>query len=307
MNQRDEFLISRWVDGDLTEEERAHVERLLAESEEARALLREYRQLGGLLKLTRQPPDIDYDALHAAVMRRIEASSVDEGQSGQDADDAETEVAALDGHTHELGQHHALAPPLRLVTAYAGESISERRSLAAGRAGRLRWLEVSRRAKWVAVAASVVLLSGLVWQVSSVWQGGGGGRDGGGWDGGGWDAGGREGAGTILTAESGSSAGRVLVAVGPAGAAGAGSPAGGAGVLVVHGGWERSGKGSAERPEAVAVVVGPPPPMAKEVPLVSLPLWESSEVVGRIELMPGSAVVSGAGGRGDDDPPWLSW
>lgn len=301
LSDRDEFLISRWGDDDLTAEERAHVERLLAESEEARALLREYRQLGGLLKLTRQPPDIDYDALHAAVMRRVEGFSRDEGQSGQDADDADTQLAAMEADLPINCVHDAWGLPRGSVSGYQAKSVSERRSSMAERATRARWPQVSRRAKSLAVAASVVLLAGLVWQVSSVWHGGGWGRDGGG----------RDGAGTIVAAESGASAGRVVVAVGPAVAAGAGEGsggrAGGGGVLVVRGGWERSSTGGVERPEAVAVVVGPPAAMAREVPLVSLPVWESSELVGRIELMPASAVVSGAGGRADDDTPWLSW
>lgn len=136
LDERDEFLISRWVDGDLTAEERARVEKLLAESDAARAMLREYRQISGLLRLSRETPDIDFGALRSSIHDAIDRveSRPDLVRPPEPAED--------------------IPPPsLRLPKA-----ATRSRSYWA------RWSELSRR-QWVAMAASVVLALGLSWQL----------------------------------------------------------------------------------------------------------------------------------------------
>lgn len=72
LDERDEFLLSRYTDGDLAPDERARVESLLAASPEARELLRHYRQLNGLLSLARETPDLDFDALRHGILEGLD-------------------------------------------------------------------------------------------------------------------------------------------------------------------------------------------------------------------------------------------
>lgn len=72
IDERDEYLISRYADGDLSEGERARVEALLAGSGEAVAMLRQYRQLGGLLRLGRVTPEVDHDEIRRNILAAID-------------------------------------------------------------------------------------------------------------------------------------------------------------------------------------------------------------------------------------------
>ena len=60
-NSENDILISAYLDDELTVDERAHVERLLANSPDARQLLEELRALrGGLQELPQHRLEIDF-------------------------------------------------------------------------------------------------------------------------------------------------------------------------------------------------------------------------------------------------------
>lgn len=124
LDEQDEFLISRMTDGDLSPEERAQVERLLAESAEAREVLRQYRQLNGLMRLARETPVADYDAMRRDILSATQ----------------ETDVSTSE----------------RMTLADGEEVASDTRS-------RQFWSSGGMLRK-LAIAASLVLAVGLSWQ-----------------------------------------------------------------------------------------------------------------------------------------------
>ena len=71
MDERDEFLLSRLADGDLTESERARAEELVRTSPEAAALVRQYRQLKPY-----QSSRENLMALHSAFPRLLEVCPI---------------------------------------------------------------------------------------------------------------------------------------------------------------------------------------------------------------------------------------
>jgi hypothetical protein len=72
LDERDEFLLSRYPDNDLSADERARVDALLAQSPEARHILQQYRQLNGILSLRRETPAYDDATFRDAVRSGIE-------------------------------------------------------------------------------------------------------------------------------------------------------------------------------------------------------------------------------------------
>lgn len=145
LDERDEFLISRYAEGDLSPGERAHVEALLANSEPARELLREYRQLSGLLRLSRETPRVDFDDLRTNVRAAIERFD------NAGTEEVETSPAEREGLGEEFEPH--------VFTSYR---FSGTRQQAAAPDRFAWWITGSRR---LAVAASLVLALGLAWQV----------------------------------------------------------------------------------------------------------------------------------------------
>jgi anti-sigma factor RsiW len=81
-NQRLEFAITQYLDGTLPAEDRAALERTLANDPEARRLLEEHRTLNDALKRTMPVPNVDFEQLSrtisAAVDRQQTAGPVDE-------------------------------------------------------------------------------------------------------------------------------------------------------------------------------------------------------------------------------------
>jgi anti-sigma factor RsiW len=144
LDERDEFLISRLVDGDLSAGERAHVEALLAESEAARAMLREYRQLSGLLRLSRETPNVDFEA-----MREDIAAAVEQSQAAAGLEDEDLQ-----------------APLPRKLRLAAEDGRDERESGRLHREpGRFRWAAIANGSRKLAIAASLVLAVGLAWSL----------------------------------------------------------------------------------------------------------------------------------------------
>lgn len=135
LDERDEFLLSRYPDGDLTGEERAKVESLLAESEEAREALRTYRQLSGLLKLGREQPELDHDALRRSIWDGVDRVS-----------------AGVEEGTPEGVESGRPAGKLR-IRAWGRQD------------ERVMGLRIRRIRRGVALAACAVLAVGLGWQV----------------------------------------------------------------------------------------------------------------------------------------------
>lgn len=131
LDERDEFLLSRYTDGDLTPDERARVETLLAASPEARESLRHYRQLNGLLSLARETPDLDFDALRDGILEQLDAPSDD-----APSDDAD----AVRPHEQR-----------RLLSPRADDAAAVAPSLGFNRL--------------IAMAACVLLAAGLSWQL----------------------------------------------------------------------------------------------------------------------------------------------
>jgi hypothetical protein len=147
LDERDEFLLSRYPDGDLTEEERAHVETLLAQSDEARQTLRQYRQLSGLLRLGREQPDVDHDALRQSIVANLDR-------------DAMADVAG-EGDEHETTRAERTA--LRLSSRTPASKLRLRTW--GTESERVLGLRVRKIRRGVALAACAVLAVGLSWQV----------------------------------------------------------------------------------------------------------------------------------------------
>lgn len=304
LSEHDEFLLSRWVDDDLTPDERAYVEQLLARSEAARTLERQFRQVSGLLRLSRQTTEIDEDAFHASVMRRLNvAESTSTGRVSSDGV-RQPPALPLEMTTHGTGAAD---------TTSAGGGVRAGRRPGPTRVGGhypgiepgVRWTVWTQRTRRVALAASLLLAVGLGWQLLRL---------------------GPPGAGPAEDARSSlrGGGGVMAVSVGPSWAGAGGGVRGG--VLLVRGGWEREPSGpqelavrgaqavvggnGARRAGPVSVSVGPPPALAQESPLVVLPVWESMDLVGRVEVMPGAGTASAPSvgpPRRDDETPWLSW
>lgn len=157
LDERDEYLISRYPEGDLSPGERAHVEALLAESTDARDLLREYRQLSGLLRLSRENPPVDF-----ASMRRAVSAGIDRRQVADlDHIDEQTTPAEREGLDEALapfGQGNS--PRARRPGATTRDRADSSRTSPWGSGS--WWMTGSSR---LAVAASLVLAAGLGWQI----------------------------------------------------------------------------------------------------------------------------------------------
>jgi hypothetical protein len=74
LNERDEFLLSRLPDGDLSEDEDAHVQTLLASSAAARELVEEYRRLAGALA-AEAVPEFDFAGAQSEIFAALDAES----------------------------------------------------------------------------------------------------------------------------------------------------------------------------------------------------------------------------------------
>lgn len=151
LDERDEFLLSRYPDGDLSVEERARAEELLATSAEAREVLRQYRQLSGVLRLGRETPALDYDAMRETVLVALDARRAGSASHGRDAG---TDNQTTDGQTSG-DERHAL----------------EEQTHAGARRDYAFWQQgvgatVLRLRRSVALAACVLLAAGLCWQIT---------------------------------------------------------------------------------------------------------------------------------------------
>jgi anti-sigma factor RsiW len=68
-----EFLISQYIDGTISPDDRVALEARLATDVEARELVREYRKLEGLIQANVPPvPEVDYDALTSRINDAID-------------------------------------------------------------------------------------------------------------------------------------------------------------------------------------------------------------------------------------------
>lgn len=149
LEERDEFLLSRYPDNDLSQDELAHIEKLLAESPEARALLRQYRQLSGLLHLGRVSPALDHDELRAQILANIDTPSQRELTKREQAErDRELAERDLTGQT----------------------SLRERRALRSSTTDPAYWQSPSRTTylrynRSLALAAGLLIALGISWQV----------------------------------------------------------------------------------------------------------------------------------------------
>ena len=95
-----ERLISRYDEADMSPEERAQLQNALAESPQARAILGEYQRLDEALSglsagskpdrdLSEELDSVDYDALHARIIRAVDGIATSEGGVGSGLNAAE--------------------------------------------------------------------------------------------------------------------------------------------------------------------------------------------------------------------------
>lgn len=120
-----EFAISQYLDGTLPADERAALERRLADDPAARELLEEYRHLDSVLKTSAPLPNLDWNTLAAKISETIPAVPADDelelavvryvdGELSQAESNDLEQRAAADGATRRLlAEHRSLLTVLK--------------------------------------------------------------------------------------------------------------------------------------------------------------------------------------------------
>ena len=171
-----EGLISRYDEAEMTAEERAQLQNVLAESPEARELLHQYQQLDKALSqlpavgeaagesdvsVPEQLENVDYDALHARISRAIDGIAV--------SDSGDTAGVATKPTADDTGESNAglpVAGDWRMTEGGAAGHSSTEESGVAGPFQRMLSFRRLRRFSLAASIAVAALIGVAVWRYS---------------------------------------------------------------------------------------------------------------------------------------------
>ena len=165
-----ERLISRYDEADMTAEERAQLQSVLAESPEAREVLRQYQQLDKAMSrlpaageldgaVSEQLESVDYDALHARINRAID------GIAASDSGDNAVAVAGPDAEeAGETKAHVTVAADRRTAAGGVAGGLSTTEDETAGSSQRMLFYRRLRRFSLAASIAVAALIGVAVWR-----------------------------------------------------------------------------------------------------------------------------------------------